>query len=120
MGKWTHSRFRRFFWLLIWILQWVAMLMCSVVTALSILLGGTLHAIFLWGAMPLCGFISAMIATKKGLLNYVAWIAPPAMMYLGNWLLWGYAPSAGPVFFCGFISLVGAATGEVLKRQGRR
>ena len=32
-------------------------------------------------------------------------------------LIYTYSPSPGPVFFCGFVSLVGAAAGEVYKRQ---
>lgn len=120
MGKHTRPRVRRLSWLLIWLIQFAAMLLVSAITALSILGGSFVHALFQWGLMPLSGFISAMWATRKGLLNYVAWIAPPVMMFAGNLLIWGYALSTGPVFLCGFVALVGAATGEVLNRQGRR
>lgn len=120
MGRRTQSRVHRLSWLLIWLLQFAAMFLLAALTALSILAGSFVHALFQWGLMPLSGFVSAMWATRKGLLNYVAWIAPPVMMLAGNLLIWGYALSTGPVFLCGFISLVGAATGEVLKRQGRR
>ncbi len=120
MGKcanWDKCRMR---WVFIWLIQFVAALFVSLLTALSLLFGSTIHWIFLWILAPLLGFCSAMISTRKGLLNYAAWIAPPAMLLVGNLLLWGYPLSAGPVFFCSFISLVGAATGEVLKRQSRR
>lgn len=120
MGKCTRPRIHRLSWLFIWLIQFAAMLLVAAITALSILAGSAVHALFQWGLMPLSGFLSAMWATRKGLLNYAAWIAPPAMMFAGNLLIWGYGLPAGPVFVCGFIALVGAATGEVLKRQGRR
>lgn len=104
-------------WPLIWLLQFAAMLLASAPTALSLWLGGTVHGLMSWLFMPAAGFISALIATRAGLLNYAAWIAPPAMMFLDHWIFWAYSPKVGPVFFCAFISLVGAAAGEVLKQQ---
>ena len=74
----------------------------------------------MWGLSPILGFLSGLIATRKGLLNYAAWIAPPVMLFVGYVLVWGYAPSAGPVFLCGFVSLVGAATGEVLNQRQKK
>lgn len=104
-------------WIWILLIQLISMLLLGAVTSLSIWLGGFIHGICLWMLAPIAGFISACMATRRGLLNYVAWLAPPAMQFAANLLLWGYAPSVGPVFLCAFISLVGAATGEVLKRQ---
>ena len=104
-------------WLWIWLIQIAGMLALGLITALSYYLGSVIHAILFWGAMSIAGFVSACIATRKGLLNYAAWIAPPAMSLLGHILIWGYFPGAGAILLCAFISLVGAATGEVLKRQ---
>ena len=39
------------------------------------------------------------------------------MEVAGSLLVWGYPPAIAPVFLCGFLSLVGAAAGEVLNRQ---
>ena len=107
-------------WLLILLIQLISMLALGALISLSVIPGKVFHGICQWGVMPICGFISACMATKKGLLNYAAWIAPPVMEVFGNLLVWGYSPSIGPVFLCAFISLVGAATGEVLKVQNKR
>lgn len=102
-------------WLWILLIQAVSMLALGVLISLSIVSGKFLHGLCLWLLAPLAGFGSACAATRKGLLNYAAWILPPAMETLANLLLWGYSPSVGPVMLCAFISFVGAATGEVLK-----
>ena len=104
-------------WPIIWLLQCAAMLAASALTALSLWLGGTVHAVMSWGFMPLAGFFAAMTATRAGLLNYSAWLAPPLMMFIAHRVFWAYSPKVGPVFLCAFISLVGAASGEVLKQQ---
>ena len=120
MARRTFRGAGRLKWLWIWLVQFASMLLAAVVVALSLYLGKLAHGLCLWALMPLAGFASACAATRKGLLNYAAWIAPPAMEFVGNLLIWGYAPEAAPVFFLSFISLVGAATGEVLKRQARK
>lgn len=107
-------------WLWIWLVQIASMLVISVPCAYSILLGSVVHGVFQWGIMPAAGFVSACLATRKGLLNYAAWIAPMAMMPIGNLMVWGYASGVGPAFLCGFVSLVGAATGEVMNQQKRK
>ena len=99
-------------WPLVWLLQAIAALAMGALTALSLWLGGAVHGAFLWLIMP------AYVAVRRGLNNYLAWLAPPLMELLGNLLVWGYPPSVGPVFLCGFIALVGAASGEVRNRQG--
>ena len=117
MRKYTQKRISKVRWLWILLIQIISMLALGALVSLSIIPGKIFHGICLWGVMPVCGFISACLATKKGLLNYAAWIAPPVMEVLSNLLVWGYSPAVGPVFLCAFISLVGAATGEVLKTQ---
>ena len=111
---------RKIKWPLIWLLQALAMLIASSITALTLWLGGTMHAAMSWIFMPVAGFISAMIATRSGLLNYAAWIAPPLMMFISHCIFWVYSPKPGPIFLCAFISLVGAATGEVMKQQQKK
>lgn len=118
MSKRKSGVFRGPSWPLVWLLQAIAALALGVLTALSLWLGGFVHGAFLWFVMPLGGAASAYIAVRRGLNNYLAWLVPPLMEPLGNLLVWGYPPSVGPVFLCGFITLVGAAAGEVRNRQG--
>ena len=92
----------------------------SLLSAASLLAGGGIYKVFLWGILPVAGCICAYRATVAGLLNYAAWIAPPIAMVAANVLLWGFSPNPGPICLCAFVSLVGAAAGEVLKRQHER
>ena len=87
-------------------------------TALSQGLGAVPHGIALWGLMPAVGLASACRAVLRGLNNYLAWIAPGAALYAANLLIWGYSPSAGAALLTAFVSLVGAAAGEVLRQRG--
>ena len=119
MARRSSGKKRRFLWLLVWLIQAVAAFALGALGALSALLGGFVHGLFLWALLPLGGMALGCVATRKGLNNYLAWLAPPIMEILGNLLIWGYGPAVGPVFLCGFLSLVGAATGEVLNRQDR-
>lgn len=118
MSKRFSKKGRGLRWPLVWLLQALSALALGCLGALSMWLGGVVHGAFQWGIVPLGGAVAAYVAVRKGLNNYLAWLAPPLMEVLGNWLVWGYPPAVGPVFLCGFISLVGAAAGEVRNRQG--
>ena len=107
-------------WLWVWLIQIAAALLIALPISLSLWLGGAVHALCMWGLSPILGFLSGLIATRRGLLNYAAWIAPPVMLFVGYEIAWGYPPQPGPVFLCGFISLVGAATGEVLNQRQKK
>lgn len=107
-------------WLWIWLVQIICMAVLAVVAAGSLFISSVLYEIFMWGVLPIAGCASACLSTGKGLLNYAAMLAPPVMQVLGHLLLWGYGPDVPPVCLCGFLSLVGAATGEVIKRQGKQ
>lgn len=110
---------RRLHWSVLWGIQAAAMLILSIMIAFSYWLGGTLHAILVWSVLPAAGMVSAYLTTKHGLLNYAAWIAPPAAGAFGHLLVWNYMPSAGPIMLCAFTSLIGAAAGEVIKQQNK-
>ena len=118
MSKRSSAARRGLPWPLVWLVQAAACLALGALAALSLWLGKLVHAAFLWGVAPLGGAAAGYIAVRRGLNNYLAWLAPPLMEALANLLIWGYPPSAGPVFLCGFLSLVGAAAGEVRNRQG--
>ena len=116
MTKWNERAYRGR-WAVAWGLQIAAMFAAGLLTAASHGVHPVLHGALTWVLMPLAGAVTAYRAVRRGLLNYAAWIAPPACLYLANRLVWGYAPSAGAALLCAFVSLVGAAAGEVAKRQ---
>lgn len=103
-------------WLWIWLLQIAVMTLLSLLASLSFFVSGFLYGLCLWLLLPLAGFAAACIATVKGLLNYAAWLAPPVVLVAVHACLYGYAPHLGQLFLLAFISLVGAATGEVIRR----
>lgn len=112
MKKWN--------WATAWLVQALTMLAAGAVTAGTDLLHPALFAVLSWAGMPVLGLISACRATRRGLLNYAAWIAPPVCMWLSHFLIWKYSPAPGPVLLCAFVSLVGAAAGEVLNQQKKK
>lgn len=120
MSKRTSRQARGPRWPLVWLIQAAASLLLGALTALSILLGGFVHGAFAWGIMPLGGMAAGYAAVRRGLNNYLAFLAPPLMEALANLLIWRYLPPVGPVFLCGFLSLVGAAAGEVRNLQERK
>ena len=107
-------------WPVVWLVQILSMLILGALTALSSLFGAVVYGIAAWAMMPAAGMFSACRATRLGLLNYAAWIAPPVCMAAANLICWGYLPSAGPVLLCALISLVGAAAGEVLNLRDKK
>ena len=110
-------------WIGAWALQIVEMLAVSLLASLSAGVGGPLHGVLLWGATPVAGLLTACRAVRRGLNNYLAWIAPAPCLFAVHYLIWGYSPSAGAALLTAFASLVGAAAGEVLnqkKQKGRK
>lgn len=112
MNKWK--------WLSAWLVQIAEMLAAGVIAACTDMLHPVLFGFVSWAVMPVLGMLTACRATRRGLLNYAAWIAPPACMWLGHYVIWGYSPAPGPAILCAFLSLTGAAAGEVLNQQKKR
>ena len=106
-------------WILAWILQAVEMLAAGLLAALAVSWGTIPSGALLWAGMPLAGLFSACQATRRGLNNYLAWLAPAPCLYAAHIALWGFAPPAGPALLTAFCALVGAATGQVLVQRGR-
>ncbi|MBQ3425205.1 MAG: hypothetical protein IJH38_08410 [Clostridia bacterium] len=100
-------------WLAVWMIQIGSMMAIGMLTALMQMPGGLPGGILLWAAMPLTGALSAYHAVRNGLNNYLAWIAPAPCLFAAYAILWGYSPPAGAGILTAFVSLVGAATGEV-------
>lgn len=106
-------------WLWALALQMVEMAAVCLLAALAEGAGAHLRAAMLWGAVPLAGLVTACQAVRRGLNNYLAWIAPAPCLYIVNLLFWGFAPPAGPALLTALTSLVGAAAGQVmLQRSG--
>ena len=107
-------------WIRAWALQIIEMLAVGLLTALSEEAGALPRGAMLWGVAPLAGMLTACRAVRRGLNNYLAWIAPAPCLFAMNYLLWGFSPPVGPTLLAAFTSLVGAAAGEVLRQQGER
>ena len=107
-------------WLWILLIQLSSMLLLSLALERSYYLSIPLHSVCAWAVYPIAALFSACMATRKGLLSYAAWFVPPAMQFLGYYISWPYFIKPGPVFLCGFISLIGAAAGEVLKKRDNK
>jgi len=107
-------------WLKALCIQSAVMAAACLAAEISYYASSMLHSICLWAAVPLLGAYTAMKCVLAGLNNYAAWIAPPACCVLAALILWGYVPGAGPVLVCAFVSLVGAAAGEVKSKENNR
>ena len=107
-------------WIAAWVVQIAVMLGAGALSALSLGVHPALYSAALWLLMPLLGAYTALRAVCRGLLNYAAWIAPPVCECAAHVLIWGYLPPAGAMLLCAFVSLIGAAAGEVLNRQKKR
>jgi len=70
-----------------------------------------------WTLVPLCGAATAYWLTRKGINQYLTWILPPVCYSALPWLVIGYPPKAGVMLLCVFVSVVGAAAGEVKNRM---
>jgi len=104
-------------WWKAWLVQFIAMLAACLLAELCYYVSGFLRDVFTWALIPLLGAFTAYKSVLRGLNNYAAWIAPPVCMVAASLILWGYVPHAGPALLCAFISLVGAAAGEVKSQE---
>ena len=108
-------------WLWAWLAQIGIMLVVCLAQSVTYPLSPALYGALLWVAVPLAGLLTACFATRRGLNNYLAWLAPALCLYAAHYALWRFTPSAGAALLTAFASLVGAAAGEVLnQRDGRR
>ncbi len=109
---------KRHVWPVLLAAQAVATLAVSYGACQLLWIGSVYYNIGAWVLVPAFGAASAYLTTVKGLSNYVAWLLPPVMAFVAHELAFFFPPqSAGPVFMLAFFSIVGAATGDVVKRQ---
>ncbi|MBE5807955.1 MAG: hypothetical protein E7317_06405 [Clostridiales bacterium] len=80
---------------------------------------GRIYDAAMWTLPGLIGLLTAYRATRRGLNNYLAWIAPPALTAAMHLALWTYLPKPGPVLLMVLLSVIGAAAGEVRNEQSR-
>lgn len=108
-------------WRLFWPVQALIMLvtaLCATVLPLEFPAAALpLRVIFLWLLPAAAGAWTACVLTRSGLISYAAWIVPPIVHSIVPWIILGYLPSPFSMLLCAFVSLVGAATGDVLYRR---
>ena len=104
-------------WLWALALQVAEMAAVCLLTALAEGAGALPRALMLWVATPMAGLVTSCQAVRRGLNNYLAWIPPAPCLYGANLLVWGYAPPPGPALLTAFLSLVGAAAGQVMLQR---
>ena len=99
----------------------VSLLACAIpLGAILIPNFGLLLEIGHWGILPLFGFFSSLWLTLRGVNCYLAWLPPPICMGFVPWLMIGYPPAIGSAVLCAFLSIVGAASGDVILKQKKR
>ncbi len=118
MNKFSKALTGWRFW---WALQGVGMLIIALCATFLPLffpaLELPLRIIFLW-ILPLAfGAWSAYQAVCRGLISYAAWLLPPMIHSVVPWIGIGYPPAPLSMLLCAFISLIGAAAGDVMHKQ---
>ena len=106
-------------WIWAWAIQVAESLAAGFAAALSLGWGAVPYGVLLWGGVPLAGLLSSCRAVRRGLNNYLAWLAPAPCLCAAHGLVWGFAPGPGAALLAAFTSLVGAAAGQVLVERGR-
>ena len=106
-------------WIVAWVIQVAEALAAGLLAALAVGWGAAASKVLLWGFAPLAGLFSACQAVRRGLNNYLAWLAPAPCLFAAHYALWGFAPPAGAALLTAFLSLVGAAAGQVLVQRGK-
>lgn len=80
-----------------------------------------LFDILLYACFPLFSLIGACIVVGRGVNPYAAWLLPPVAETLSGFLAsMGYAPGFLSILITAFASLIGAAAGDVINKQGKR
>ena len=76
-----------------------------------------LRVILQWIMLPLLGGVTAGVASRAGVSHYLSWLPPPLIVSAVPWLIVGYPLRPGVMLLCCLISMIGASTGEVLRRR---
>ena len=108
-------------WKLLWPAQALLMLIIALLsTFLPLLFPAAalpLRIVFLWILPAAAGAWTACLLAKSGLNSYAAWIVPPIIHSIVPLLILSYLPSPFSMLLCAFVSLIGAAAGDVLSKR---
>ena len=115
--KRTEQKTGRRGWIISWIIQICAMAAVCLGASLLEAAPPPVRALALWVEAPVAGGASAFWVVRRGLSNYLAWIAPPVTLYAAFLALWGDAPPLSAALLCALAAFIGAAAGEVSKYQ---
>jgi len=92
----------------------------SYLGALSLYAGALLHDVCVWMLLPVLGAATSYMITVRGVNNYLAWMIPPIAGIAAHYLAFFYLPDTpGPFLACAFVSIVGAAAGDVVKKRSK-
>ena len=104
----------------VWLLQATLALVACVLLTLLIWLPGAWYELAAWALMPALGLVSAYGITRRGVNNYIAWLAPPASVFFAHYIVTGYTPDGpGPTLVAALLAIVGAAAGHVRNERER-
>ena len=99
---------------LVWILQLCLTLLAFWLLTHLIWLSGPWYELAAWALMPNRYTYRAYLATRRGVNNYIAWLAPPVSVFFAHYIVTGYTPEgAGPTLVAALLAIVGAAAGHV-------
>lgn len=92
----------------------------SYLGAMALYLGAAVYGACQWVLLPIIGAAVSYGITVRGVNNYLAWIVPPVTGAAAHYLAFFYMPpSAGPFMVCALLSIVGAAAGDVVKKNSK-
>ena len=111
MKKIASSRLRAL------LLQALVMLFFSALAAFAPLLWPPFKIMLHWILLPVLGALTSGLLAFSGVSCYAAWILPPVIVSALPWLLLGYPIDPGAMLLCALLSMIGASTGEVLRKR---
>ncbi len=97
--------------------QALAMLFFSALAAFAPLIWPPFKIILHWILLPVLGALTSGLLAFSGVSCYAAWILPPVTVSALPWLLLGYPIDPGAMLLCALLSMIGASTGEVLRKR---
>ena len=111
MKKLTTSRLRAL------LFQALVMLLFSVLATFAPLIWTPSKIVLHWILLPVLGAFTSGLLAFSGVSCYAAWILPPVVVSALPWLLLGYPIDPGTMLLCALLSMIGASTGEVLRKR---
>ena len=104
--------------LIVFLLGALAMLAAAYIAAHALYLGDIAYGICAWALMPITDAVISYNVTVRGVNNYLAWIPAPVTAAAGHYLAFFYMPSsAGSALVGAVLAVVGAAAGDVVKKD---